>query len=140
MNIIILKSTFTILILLVLLGLIGFTLFNKGGKNADTWYKVSLVSLISAAVITSIGFLTMIWFTMRLFIKMPPQTTKETTKTFVIDSVDYHQPGRDNTLQVTPYWKCHLKETKEWIVLYSNKEVGDSILMITHEESSTNKK
>jgi len=46
MNIIILKSTFTILILLVLLGLIGFTLFNKGGKNADTWYKVSIVSLL----------------------------------------------------------------------------------------------
>lgn len=63
MNIIILKSTFTILILLVLIGLIGFTLFNKGGKNADTWYKISLGSLISAAVITSIGFLTMIWIT-----------------------------------------------------------------------------
>ena len=63
MNIIILKSTFTILILLVLIGLIGFTLFNKGGKNADTWYKVSLVSLMSAVVVTSIGFLTMIWLT-----------------------------------------------------------------------------
>jgi hypothetical protein len=63
MNIIILKSTFTILILLVLLGLIGFILFSKGGKNADTWYKVSIVSLISAAIITCIGFLTMIWLT-----------------------------------------------------------------------------
>lgn len=63
MSIIILKSTFTILILLVLIGLIGFTLFNKGGKNADTWYKVSLVSLMSAVVVTSIGFLTMIWLT-----------------------------------------------------------------------------
>jgi hypothetical protein len=63
MNIIILKSTFTIIILLVLLGLIGFTLFNKGGKNADTWYKVSLVSFMSAVFITSIGFLTMIWLT-----------------------------------------------------------------------------
>ena len=63
MNLIILKSTFTILILLVLIGLIGFTLFNKGGKNADTWYKVSLVSLMSAVVVTSIGFLTMIWLT-----------------------------------------------------------------------------
>jgi hypothetical protein len=63
MNIIILKSTFTILILLVLLGLIGFTLFNKGGKNADTWYKVSLVSLMSAAIVISIGFLSVIWLT-----------------------------------------------------------------------------
>lgn len=51
MNIIILKSIFTILILLVLLGLIGFILFNKGGKNADTWYKVSFISLMSAAVV-----------------------------------------------------------------------------------------
>lgn len=63
MNIIILKSTFTILILLVLLGLIGFILFNKGGKNANTWYKVSFISLMSAAVITSIGFLTTVWLT-----------------------------------------------------------------------------
>lgn len=68
--------------------------------------------------------------TIRLFIRHTPQKTKETTKSFAIDSVDYHQPGRDNTLQVTPYWKCHLKGTKEWIYLYSNKEVGDSILMI----------
>lgn len=72
---------------------------------------------------------------LRLFIKHTPQKTKETTKSFAIDSVDYHQPGRDNTLQVTPYWKCHLKGTKEWIYLYSNKEVGDSILMITHENN-----
>jgi len=48
---------------LVLLGLIGFTLFNKGGKNADTWYKVSLVSLMSVAVVISIGFLSVIWLT-----------------------------------------------------------------------------
>jgi hypothetical protein len=73
--------------------------------------------------------------TIRLFIRHTPQKIKETTKSFAIDSVDYHQPGRDNTLQVTPYWKCHLKGTKEWIYLYSNKEVGDSILMITHENN-----
>ena len=74
--------------------------------------------------------------TIRLFIhNSPKQTQYKETKSFAIDSVDYHQPGRDNTLQVTPYWKCHLKGTKEWIYLYSNKEVGDSILMITHENN-----
>jgi len=67
---------------------------------------------------------------MRLFIKMPPQTTKETTKAFVIDSVDYHRSGRDNTLQVSPYWKCHLKGTNVWVHSTENKEVGDSLHMI----------
>ena len=70
-----------------------------------------------------------------LRLRHTPQTSKQVTKSFAIDSVYYHRPGRDNTLQVTPYWKCHLKGTKEWIYLYSNKEVGDSILMIAHEEN-----
>ena len=67
---------------------------------------------------------------MRLFIKQTPQTTKETTKAFAIDSVDYHRPGRDNTLQVSPYWKCHLKGTNVWVRSTENKEVGDSLNMI----------
>jgi hypothetical protein len=67
---------------------------------------------------------------MRLFIKVTPQTTKETTKAFVIDSVDYHRSGRDNTLQVSPYWKCHLKGTNVWVHSTENKEVGDSLHMI----------
>ena len=67
--------------------------------------------------------------TMRLFIKNTPQT-KETTKSFVIDSVDYHRAGRDNNLQVTPYWMCHLKGTNQWIRVTENKEVGDSLQMI----------
>jgi hypothetical protein len=55
---------------------------------------------------------------------------KENSKTFAIDSVDYHAPGRDNTLQVSPYWKCHLKGTNVWVHVNENKEVGDSLSMI----------
>jgi hypothetical protein len=55
---------------------------------------------------------------------------KENSKSFAIDSVDYHRPGRDNTLQVSPYWKCHLKGTNVWVHVNENKEVGDSLSMI----------
>jgi len=55
---------------------------------------------------------------------------KENRKSFSIDSVIYHPPGKDNTLQATPYWKCHLKGTNEWIRVTENKEVGDSLHMI----------
>ena len=55
---------------------------------------------------------------------------KENSKSFAIDSVDYHQAGKDNNLQVTPYWMCHLKGTNEWIRVTENKEVGDSLSMI----------
>jgi hypothetical protein len=55
---------------------------------------------------------------------------KENSKSFAIDSVDYHRSGRDNTLQVSPYWKCHLKGTNVWVHVNENKEVGDSLSMI----------
>jgi len=55
---------------------------------------------------------------------------KENSKSFAIDSVNYHQAGKDNTLQVSPYWMCHLKGTNEWIRVTENKEVGDSLHMI----------
>jgi len=61
--ILIFKCIFTIIILLILLGFIGFTLFTLGGKNRDNWYKLSIVSFISAAVIVVTGFLGMIWLT-----------------------------------------------------------------------------
>ena len=35
----------------------------------------------------------------------------------VIDSVQYHGVGSDNTLQVSPYWKLHLKEPDMWMEL-----------------------
>jgi hypothetical protein len=55
---------------------------------------------------------------------------KENSKSFAIDSVDYHAAGRDNTLQVSPYWKCHLKGTNVWVRVNENREVGDSLAMI----------
>lgn len=55
---------------------------------------------------------------------------KENYKSFAIDSVQYHQAGKDNNLQVTPYWMCHLKGTNHWIRVTENKEVGDSLSMI----------
>ena len=55
---------------------------------------------------------------------------KEKSQSFSIDSVDYHPSGKDNTLQVSPYWKCHLKGTNVWVRVNENKEVGDSLSMI----------
>ena len=69
-----------------------------------------------------------------LFIKSTQTAThnqlKENSKSFAIDSVDYHPAGKDNNLQVTPYWMCHLKGTNQWIRVTENKEVGDSLSMI----------
>ena len=86
--------------------------------------SVSKTFLILGLCLMAIGA------SLRLFIKYTPQNKPETTKSFVIDSVDYHQPGKDNTLQVTPYWKCHLKGTNVWVRVTENKEVGDSLHMI----------
>ena len=56
---------------------------------------------------------------------------KENSKSFAIDSVQYHPAeGKDNNLQVTPYWMCHLKGTNQWIRVTENKELGDSLSMI----------
>lgn len=72
--------------------------------------------------------------TIRLFIYSTQTAThnqfKENSKSFAIDSVNYHQAGKDNNLQVTPYWMCHLKGTNQWIRVTENKEVGDSLHMI----------
>lgn len=55
---------------------------------------------------------------------------EENRKSFAIDSVDYHPPGKDNTLQVSPYWRCHLKGTNVWVRVNENEKVGDSLAMI----------
>lgn len=55
---------------------------------------------------------------------------EDNTVLYVIDSVIYHPSGQDNTLQVSPYWKCHLKGTNVWVRVNDNREVGDSIAMI----------
>jgi hypothetical protein len=55
---------------------------------------------------------------------------KDNSKSFAIDSVDYRPAGKDNTLQVSPYWRCHLKGTNVWVNSSENREVGDSLAMI----------
>jgi hypothetical protein len=55
---------------------------------------------------------------------------KSTSTQFAIDSVNYHAPGKDNTLQVSPYWKCHLKGTNVWVRVNENREIGDSLSMM----------
>jgi len=90
--------------------------------------KVSQFFLIIGLTLIALGLC------LRLFVASVETATKkqfkENSKSFAIDSVIYHQAGKDNTLQVTPYWMCHLKGTNEWIHVYQNKEVGDSLHMI----------
>jgi hypothetical protein len=54
-------------------------------------------------------------------------TITEKPTDYVIDSVQYHGVGSDNTLQVSPYWKLHLKEPDMWIRSNSKYENGDTI-------------
>jgi hypothetical protein len=51
--------------------------------------------------------------------------------TYVVDSIDYHQIGEDNTLQTTPYWKIYLKGEKVGVTSYRRYEIGDTIKIIT---------
>ncbi len=54
----------------------------------------------------------------------------ETKMDFVVDSVEYHGIGQDNSLQTTPYWRIHLKENNLWTKVLEPKEVGDSVEVI----------
>jgi hypothetical protein len=51
----------------------------------------------------------------------------ETKMKFVLDSVEYHGIGQDNTLQTTPYWRVHLKENNLWTSVITRQEVGDTV-------------
>lgn len=51
----------------------------------------------------------------------------ETKMKFVLDSVEYHGIGQDNTLQTTPYWRVHLKEKNLWTKIITRQEVGDTV-------------
>ena len=55
----------------------------------------------------------------------------------VIDSVSYHPMGSDNTLQVTPYWKVHLKELNTWMTSYSQLNTGDTVPVIIRKVKRT---
>jgi hypothetical protein len=48
----------------------------------------------------------------------------------VIDSVEYHPIGYDNTLQTTPYWKLHLNNREYKIVSHRHYQKGDTIEVI----------
>jgi hypothetical protein len=54
-------------------------------------------------------------------------TITETPRDCVIDSVQYHGVGSDNTLQISPYWKLHLTEPNIWIRSNSKYKKGDTI-------------
>jgi len=52
---------------------------------------------------------------------------------YVIDSVEYHPIGHDNTLQTSPYWKLHINDGKNKIVSRQPYEKGDSIEVIVRK-------
>ncbi len=59
------------------------------------------------------------------------KTHYEDTKVkYVIDSVEYHPIGYDNTLQTTPYWKLHLNNREYKIVSHRHYQKGDTIEVI----------
>jgi len=51
----------------------------------------------------------------------------ETKMKFVVDSVEYHAIGQDNSLQTTPYWRIHLKEKNLWTKVINRQDVGDTV-------------
>jgi hypothetical protein len=53
----------------------------------------------------------------------------EKQTTFTIDSVEYHGTGHDNTLQIDPYWKLHLKECNMWTRSHFRYDKGDTIVV-----------
>ncbi len=59
------------------------------------------------------------------------KTQYDSTKAkYVIDSVEYHPIGYDNTLQTTPYWKLYLCDKKYKVVSYRPYQKGDTIEVI----------
>jgi len=55
-----------------------------------------------------------------------PDVIEEKMK-FVVDSVEYHGIGQDNSLQTTPYWRIHLKEKNLWTKVIEPQNVGDTV-------------
>jgi hypothetical protein len=54
----------------------------------------------------------------------------ETHELKIVDSVEYHPIGSDNTLQTTPYWKVRLVGESVGIRSYRKYNVGDTIEVI----------
>lgn len=55
-----------------------------------------------------------------------PDTIEDKMK-LVVDSVEYHGIGQDNSLQTTPYWRIHLKENNLWTRVIEPQNVGDTV-------------
>lgn len=56
------------------------------------------------------------------------------TKSFcVVDSVEYHGVGQDNSLQTTPYWNVHVKDSSFWVRSYHPYKKGDTIILVYHK-------
>ncbi len=74
---------------------------------------------------------TLILFLGVIFMSCKYKSTFTDTKIkCVIDSVEYHGVGHDNTLQTTPYWKLYLREPKMKITSYRCYDKGDTIEVI----------
>lgn len=54
---------------------------------------------------------------------------KEKKISYEVDSVDYHPIGKDNTLQVSPYWRIRPKGTTYFITSTRPYSVGDTIVV-----------
>ena len=54
----------------------------------------------------------------------------ESKMVYAVDSVEYHAIGQDNSLQTTPYWRVHLKESEIWLKMSNPTQVGDSVTLL----------
>jgi len=48
----------------------------------------------------------------------------------IVDSVEYHGVGQDNSLQTTPYWNVHVKDSSFWIRSNYPIKKGEIITLI----------
>lgn len=66
----------------------------------------------------------------------------DTLTTLKVNTVTYHQSGRDNTLQFTPYWKLYLVNEVDTIstISFRSYQVGDSVKVIIRKYVTGEKK
>jgi hypothetical protein len=55
-----------------------------------------------------------------------------TKSSCVVDSVEYHGIGQDHSLQTTPYWNVHVKDSI-WIRSTSPVKKGDRIIFVSRK-------
>jgi len=99
---------------------------NKNMQKRDFQGKL-LILLKFWTVLVLIGLLTLLFYLGSTF-----KSTNIYTKhvKYEVDSVEYHPIGGDNTLQTTPYWRCHLKGTTINVTSYRLMSKGDSMEVI----------